>query len=289
MRTSASPLVLAVALAFPAAHAEEPSTLGTVSVTAKGYAADDLETPLSTTSLDRDRAVATQCAEPRRSLARRTGPGRRQRWRAGSEPRHSRPEKGKRGFAGRRHARELGPAAGRDCLVHDPGARRPGRSGQGPDLGALRHGRIGRRNQPALAAGQLRARSRRRSNGGLRQRHQRPARQRARQGGPGRPRADGRRVRGPHWRLQLAQRQGGPHRLRQRRADRAVPLSHRCRPAVARLGAAAGGHRRLVSGFEEGPPGGAGRGRQHHRAFAATGTPTPRGRLQPQGLRGHAA
>ena len=53
MRTSASPLVLAVALAFPAAHAEEPSTLGTVSVTAKGYAADDLETPLSTTSLDR--------------------------------------------------------------------------------------------------------------------------------------------------------------------------------------------------------------------------------------------
>ena len=53
MRTSASPLVLAVALAFPAAHAEETSTLATVSVTAKGYAADDLETPLSTTSLDR--------------------------------------------------------------------------------------------------------------------------------------------------------------------------------------------------------------------------------------------
>ena len=69
MRTSASPLVLAVALAFPAAHAEEPSTLGTVSVTAKGYAADDLETPLSTTSLDRAELLAQGSGRLIRSTA----------------------------------------------------------------------------------------------------------------------------------------------------------------------------------------------------------------------------
>jgi hemoglobin/transferrin/lactoferrin receptor protein len=57
MRFAVSPLALALLCAFPTAravHAEEASTLSTVSVTAKGYAADDLETPVATTVLDRD-------------------------------------------------------------------------------------------------------------------------------------------------------------------------------------------------------------------------------------------
>lgn len=48
-----SPLVLAVLCAFSAANAEEV-TLPAVSVTAKGYASADIETPISTTALDRE-------------------------------------------------------------------------------------------------------------------------------------------------------------------------------------------------------------------------------------------
>ena len=57
MRFSRSPLLLALLCAFPAAQAEEVVTLSTVSVTAKGYAADDLETPVATTVLDRDQLL----------------------------------------------------------------------------------------------------------------------------------------------------------------------------------------------------------------------------------------
>lgn len=46
-------LALALLAAFPAVHADEAATLSTVSVTAKGYAAADLETPVATTVLDR--------------------------------------------------------------------------------------------------------------------------------------------------------------------------------------------------------------------------------------------
>lgn len=53
MRLAYSPLALALLCAFPVVHAEEAITLSSVSVTAKGYAADDLETPLATTTLDR--------------------------------------------------------------------------------------------------------------------------------------------------------------------------------------------------------------------------------------------
>lgn len=48
-----SPLVLALLCAFSAANAEEV-TLPAVSVTAKGYASADIETPISTTALDRE-------------------------------------------------------------------------------------------------------------------------------------------------------------------------------------------------------------------------------------------
>jgi len=54
MRFSRSPLLLALLCAFPVAQAKEAATLSTVSVTAKGYAADDLETPIAITVLDRD-------------------------------------------------------------------------------------------------------------------------------------------------------------------------------------------------------------------------------------------
>lgn len=54
MRPNPSPVALALLCAFPLAHAaDDASTLPTVSVTAKGYAADELETPVSTTSMDR--------------------------------------------------------------------------------------------------------------------------------------------------------------------------------------------------------------------------------------------
>lgn len=48
-----SPLAIALLVAFSSANAQE-TTLPAVNVTAKGYLAADLETPLSTTALDRD-------------------------------------------------------------------------------------------------------------------------------------------------------------------------------------------------------------------------------------------
>lgn len=57
MRVSISPLALSLLCAFPSAHAAEPALLTTVSVTAKGYAADDLETPIATIVLDRDQLL----------------------------------------------------------------------------------------------------------------------------------------------------------------------------------------------------------------------------------------
>jgi hemoglobin/transferrin/lactoferrin receptor protein len=53
MRIALTPLAMALLCAFPAVRAEEAATLSTVSVTAKGYAAADLETPAATTALDR--------------------------------------------------------------------------------------------------------------------------------------------------------------------------------------------------------------------------------------------
>lgn len=52
-----SPFTLALLCAFTTAKAEDEMTLSTVSVTAKGYASADLETPLSLTALDRDEIV----------------------------------------------------------------------------------------------------------------------------------------------------------------------------------------------------------------------------------------
>jgi hemoglobin/transferrin/lactoferrin receptor protein len=60
--------LFAAALLPLTAHAAEPAQLGTVSVTAKGYAADDLETPLSTTSLDRAELLRRNAQPTRRSL-----------------------------------------------------------------------------------------------------------------------------------------------------------------------------------------------------------------------------
>ncbi len=54
MRLAIPPMALALLSAFSPAHADQAATLSTVSVTAKGYAADDLETPVATTTLDRD-------------------------------------------------------------------------------------------------------------------------------------------------------------------------------------------------------------------------------------------
>ena len=48
-----SPVAIALLIAFSAANAEE-SSLSAVNVTAKGYSTTDLETPLSTTTLDRE-------------------------------------------------------------------------------------------------------------------------------------------------------------------------------------------------------------------------------------------
>ncbi|MCX8018052.1 MAG: TonB-dependent receptor plug domain-containing protein, partial [Rhodocyclaceae bacterium] len=53
MRFVIAPLSLAIVAALPAAQAAE-ATLSAVTVTAKGYAAEDLETPIAATALDRD-------------------------------------------------------------------------------------------------------------------------------------------------------------------------------------------------------------------------------------------
>ncbi len=68
MRTSLSPLATALALGFPAVHAEQAASLPTVSVTAKGYAADDLETPAATTSLDRAELLRRNAQNPGEAL-----------------------------------------------------------------------------------------------------------------------------------------------------------------------------------------------------------------------------
>ena len=47
------PIALSLLVAFSTAHADE-TTLSAVNVTAKGYAATDLDTPISTTALDRE-------------------------------------------------------------------------------------------------------------------------------------------------------------------------------------------------------------------------------------------
>lgn len=57
MRIALTPLAMALLCAFPAVRAEEAATLSAVSVTAKGYASEDMETPVSTTSLDRDALI----------------------------------------------------------------------------------------------------------------------------------------------------------------------------------------------------------------------------------------
>jgi hemoglobin/transferrin/lactoferrin receptor protein len=54
MHSRSSFIALALCGAFPPAQAGEAATLSTVSVTAKGYAAEDLETPVATTALGRD-------------------------------------------------------------------------------------------------------------------------------------------------------------------------------------------------------------------------------------------
>ena len=60
--------LLAAALLPLTAHAADPVQLGTVSVTAKGYAADDLETPLATTTLDRAELLRRGAANPGEAL-----------------------------------------------------------------------------------------------------------------------------------------------------------------------------------------------------------------------------
>jgi hemoglobin/transferrin/lactoferrin receptor protein len=60
--------LFAAALLPLAAHAADPAQLGTVSVTAKGYAADDLETPLATTTLDRAELLRRGAANPGEAL-----------------------------------------------------------------------------------------------------------------------------------------------------------------------------------------------------------------------------
>lgn len=57
MRHSISPLLIAMLGAPAFVHAEEVPTLPTISVTAKGYAAQDSDTPFATTSINRDEIV----------------------------------------------------------------------------------------------------------------------------------------------------------------------------------------------------------------------------------------
>lgn len=61
MRLKPTPLSLALLCAFPSVYAaDEAPTLPTVTVTAKGYAAADAETPISTTTLNRERLTQKQ-------------------------------------------------------------------------------------------------------------------------------------------------------------------------------------------------------------------------------------
>ncbi|OGB30288.1 MAG: hemin receptor [Burkholderiales bacterium RIFCSPLOWO2_12_FULL_61_40] len=68
MRHEISPWVLALAGASSAVYGQEAPTLATVSVTAKGYAADDLETPIATTAVDRDQILRRGASNPGEAL-----------------------------------------------------------------------------------------------------------------------------------------------------------------------------------------------------------------------------
>lgn len=64
MRHDFSPWVLALAGASSLAWGQQVPTLATISVTAKGYAADDLETPSATTTLERDAMLRRGAVNP---------------------------------------------------------------------------------------------------------------------------------------------------------------------------------------------------------------------------------
>ena len=64
MRFEFSPWVLAFAGASSAVCGQEAPTLPTISVTAKGYAADELETPSATTTLERDTLLRRAALNP---------------------------------------------------------------------------------------------------------------------------------------------------------------------------------------------------------------------------------
>lgn len=57
-----TPLSLALLCALPPVHAEETARLTSVLVTAKGYAADDIDTPIVTTSLEREEILKRNAA-----------------------------------------------------------------------------------------------------------------------------------------------------------------------------------------------------------------------------------
>ena len=63
------PATVVAALLPAALHAQPPeATLAPVSVTAKGYAAEDLETPVSTSALDRDELLRRNAQNPGEAL-----------------------------------------------------------------------------------------------------------------------------------------------------------------------------------------------------------------------------
>lgn len=68
-----SPLALALFLAFPAVHAEEAPQLANISVTAKGYAADEMETPAATSVVDRDELLRRNAGNVGEALRGRPG------------------------------------------------------------------------------------------------------------------------------------------------------------------------------------------------------------------------
>jgi hemoglobin/transferrin/lactoferrin receptor protein len=68
MRSVYSPVAIALLSAFPVAHAEDTVTLSPVFVTAKGYAAADIETPVSTVVLDRDGLLRRNAQNPGEAL-----------------------------------------------------------------------------------------------------------------------------------------------------------------------------------------------------------------------------
>lgn len=64
-----NPTPLALLLAIPVASAQtEPVSLGTVSITAKGYASEDLDTPIATTVLEREELLRRNAHNPGEAL-----------------------------------------------------------------------------------------------------------------------------------------------------------------------------------------------------------------------------